>query len=106
MRGEFGAGISALWMASVEPSSMRRVRRVKTLWTRKVTMRAFMKRKMARPRRMVAVACSSSANQEVEHVEGCCDGIRMAEATVYGRGRSLESFITLCSSGKSKVWGN
>ncbi len=56
MRGELGAGISALWIESAEPSSKRRVRRVKTERTRKRTMRVLMKRKILRARRMVGVS--------------------------------------------------
>lgn len=53
IKGELGAGISGLWMASAEPSSINRVRRVKTLRTRKAMIRRLMVRKMARPRRMI-----------------------------------------------------
>ena len=42
-------------MASVEPSSTRRVRRVKTERMRKTIIRALIIRKMARPRRMIIV---------------------------------------------------
>ena len=42
-------------MASVEPSSTRRVRRVKTERMRKIIIRALIIRKMARPRRMIVV---------------------------------------------------
>ena len=42
-------------MASAEPSSTRRVRRVKTERTRKIIIRALIIRKMARPRRIVIV---------------------------------------------------
>jgi len=55
MRGELGAGISALWIESAEPSSKRRVRRVKTERMRKRTMRVFIRRKILRARRMVGV---------------------------------------------------
>ena len=65
MLGEFGAGISKLWMASAEPSSIKSVRRVKTLWMRKVIMRTLMKRKMARPRRISAVVMGEEASQGI-----------------------------------------
>ena len=55
MRGEFGAGISALRIASAEPSSTNKVRRVKTLRTRTATMKTLMTRNAMRPRRMIWV---------------------------------------------------
>ena len=55
IRGEFGAGISAGWIASAEPSSMRRVRRVKTERIRKMIIRRFIRRNTVRPRRMIVV---------------------------------------------------
>lgn len=53
MSGEFGAGMSALWMASAEASSTRRVRRVKTERIKKITSRRVSNRKIVRLRRMV-----------------------------------------------------
>ncbi len=53
MRVEFGAGSSERDIASAEPSSKRRVKRVKTELIRKVRMRAFIARKMTRARRIV-----------------------------------------------------
>ena len=69
MRGEFGAGISAGWIASVEPSSTRRVRRVKTERTRKATMKQFMMRNMRRARRIVAVVGGGEKGLRVGVVE-------------------------------------
>ena len=46
-------------MASVEPSSTRRVRRVKTERMRKMIIRALIIRKMARPRRMIMVVTAA-----------------------------------------------
>ena len=54
-QGEFGAGISAGWIASAAPSSTRRVRRVKTERIRKMIIRRFIRRKIVRPRRMIVV---------------------------------------------------
>ena len=48
-------------MASAEPSSTRRVRRVKTERTRKIIIRALIIRKMARPRRIVIVVVVAAA---------------------------------------------
>lgn len=53
MRGEFGAGISALRIASADPSSTSKVRRVKTLRTRRAIMKTLMTMKTMRPRRMM-----------------------------------------------------
>ena len=79
MLAEFGAGISVLWMASAEPSSIKSVRRVKTLWTRKVMMRALMKMKMARPRRISAIVARKGASQGLE-VENAVAGVLMEES--------------------------
>ena len=72
IRGEFGAGISALRIASAEPSSSNRVRRVKTLRTRIATMKTLMTMKTMRPRRMVGVVertqLSDSRLEEFEDV--------------------------------------
>ena len=51
--GEFGAGISALRIASAEPSSTRSVRSVKTLRIKKPIITALMMMKAMRPRRMM-----------------------------------------------------
>lgn len=69
-------------MASAEPSSTRRVRRVKTERTRKIIIRELIIRKMARPRRIVvvvvvAVAVAAAplqafiAGQGIMQVTGC-----------------------------------
>ncbi len=52
MSGELGAGISALWIVSAEPSSTRRVRSVKTERIRRTTIIRTNMRKMVRGRRM------------------------------------------------------
>lgn len=71
IRGELGAGISGLWMASAEPSSIKRVRRVKTLRTRKAMMRRLTVRKMARPRRMIVAGGGKADGRVDEKVVGC-----------------------------------
>jgi hypothetical protein len=53
IRVELGAGSSECDMASAEASSKRRVKRVKTEWTRKVRMRTLMTIKITRPRRIL-----------------------------------------------------
>ena len=64
-------------MASVEPSSTRRVRRVKTERIRKTIIKALIIRKMARPRRMIMVVNAAlprafvpALGTLVEEVEG------------------------------------
>lgn len=79
MDAEFGAGISELWMVSAEPFSTKRVRRVKTLWMRKVTMRALIKRKMARPRRMFAVRRAG------RRTDASCQGRRLVGVLTEGK---------------------
>ena len=88
MRGELGAGISAECMASANPSSKRRVRRVKTERMRKMTIRAFIERNMMRPLRMLVVriwscdVCSSEQRKSGCGEEGFSEA-RRARQLVY-----------------------
>ena len=53
IRLELGDGRSERWIASADASSMRRMRRVKTLRTRKATMMQLTSMKMKTPRRIL-----------------------------------------------------
>ena len=59
IKGEFGAGISAEWIASAEPSSTRSVRRVKTERIAKTIRQKVIMRKKRVGRRMVGVVFQS-----------------------------------------------
>lgn len=69
INGEFGAGISERRMASAEASSTKRVKRVKTLLTRKTTMRKLISRKTIKPRRMLGLACEQLGVGAVDDIE-------------------------------------
>ena len=64
--GELGAGISDLCIASFEASSTRRVRRVKTLLTRKAMIRQLITRKITTPRLMVTVGSNGKKERHEE----------------------------------------
>lgn len=68
MRGEFGAGISAEWMASASPSSTSSVRRVKTERTRKMTRSVLMATKITKAF-LIADTVAKSQMLAVERVE-------------------------------------
>jgi hypothetical protein len=63
IRSEPGAGISARWMASAEPSSKRRPMRVEKALRRKPITRRLMIRKMMVPRRILEIERTAVARR-------------------------------------------
>ena len=87
MRGEFGAGISALWMASAEPSSTRRVRRVKTERIKNIIIKRLIIRKMVRPRRMVTAVLGADSEIRRRVCRKPTDDGRSFRSGTWGRQR-------------------